>query len=115
MPPRAAAKNPPSPSRHPHIMRAMLPGDCSGNDSSLPPTHIECRQIAELLADYVDGSLPRSTADLIEWHIDGCAPCVAFLNTYRSTIRSTRTLPDTPMPAELKKRLLDVLKTARPR
>lgn len=92
----------------------MLPGDCSGHGSGSPPTQIECRQIAELLADYLDGSLPRPTAELIEWHIDGCAPCVAFLNTYRSTIRSTRALPDTPMPVELKKRLLDVLKTARP-
>lgn len=92
----------------------MSPGDCSGQGRGSPPTQIECRQIAELLADYLDGSLPRPTAELIEWHIDGCAPCVAFLNTYRSTIRSTRALPDTPMPAELKKRLLDVLKTARP-
>jgi anti-sigma factor RsiW len=90
----------------------MYPGDSSGQCSGSPPTAIECRQIAELLADYIDGSLPRPTAELIEWHIDGCAPCVAFLNTYRSTIRSTRTLPDTPMPSELKKRLLNVLRGA---
>lgn len=74
---------------------------------------IECRQIAELLADYLDGSLPKRTTELIEWHIDGCAPCVSFMNTYRSTIRATRSLPDAPMPPELRKRLLNVLRTAR--
>jgi hypothetical protein len=84
-------------------------GDCSSGG----PSEIECRQIAELLGDYFDGSLPKHTRELLEWHIDGCAPCVAFVNTYRGTIAATRRLPDTPMPAELKKRLVAVLKSTR--
>ena len=83
-------------------------GDCSSGGAS----DIECRQIAELLGDYFDGSLATHTRELIEWHIDGCAPCVAFINTYRGTIAVTRRLPDAPMPVELKKRLIAVLKTA---
>lgn len=78
------------------------------------PSEIECRQIAELLADYLDGSLPRRTAELLEWHIDGCAPCVAFLNTYRGTIRATRSLRDVEIPPELKQRVLTVLRAQRP-
>jgi hypothetical protein len=35
---------------------------------------------------------------------------VAFVNTYRGTIAATRTLPETPMPPELKNRLLRVLR-----
>jgi hypothetical protein len=83
-------------------------GGCSSGGAS----DIECRQIAELLGDYFDDSLPKHTRELIEWHIDGCAPCVAFINTYRGTIAATRRLPDAPMPVELKKRLIAVLKTA---
>jgi hypothetical protein len=75
------------------------------------PSEIECRQIAELLGDYLEGSLPRATHELIDFHIDGCAPCVAFLNTYRGTVDATRRLPDVPIPAELKKRLLAVVKS----
>jgi hypothetical protein len=71
---------------------------------------LECRQIAELLGDYMDGSLPSRLRDLIDFHIDGCQPCVAFMNTYRSTINVTRTLPSTPVPPELKQRLLKVLR-----
>jgi hypothetical protein len=78
------------------------------------PSEIECRQIAELLADYLDGSLPRRTAELLEWHIDGCAPCVAFLNTYRGTIQATRTLRDVEIPSELKQRMLTFLRSQRP-
>lgn len=77
------------------------------------PTEIECRQIAELLGDYLDGSLPRETRELIDFHIDGCAPCVAFLNTYRGTVDAARKLPDVVIPPELKKRLLTVLKSTK--
>jgi len=93
-------------------MMVMAPlEDPPGSAAGSAPAEMECRRIAELLADYIEGTLPRHTADLIEWHIEGCGPCVAFLNTYRSTIRSTRALPDTPMPPELKKRLLRVLQS----
>jgi predicted anti-sigma-YlaC factor YlaD len=83
-----------------------MPGCTSGGQSDL-----ECRQIAELLGDYLDGSLPRETRELIDFHIDGCAPCVAFLNTYRGTVDVTRKLPEVAIPPELKKRLLTVLKS----
>lgn len=78
------------------------------------PTEIECRQIAELLADYLDGSLPYRTTELLEWHIDGCPPCVAFLNTYRGTIRATRSLRNVEVPSELKERMLAFLRAQRP-
>jgi anti-sigma factor RsiW len=79
------------------------------------PSELECRQIAELLGDYLDGSLPRETRELIDFHIEGCAPCVAFLNTYRGTVDAARKLPEIPIPSELKKRLLAVLKSSAPR
>jgi hypothetical protein len=73
---------------------------------------IECRQIAELLTDYVEGRLPPATRELIDWHIDGCGPCVAFLNTFRSTVKAVRTLADPPpVPPELKQRLIAVLRS----
>ena len=80
------------------------------NCGSGGPTDLECRQIAELLGDYFDGSLPRETRELIDFHIDGCPPCVAFINTYKGTMDATRRLPDAPIPPELKNRLLAVLK-----
>lgn len=71
---------------------------------------MECRRIAELLVDYLEGTLPKRTVELLEWHIDGCAPCVAFVNTYRGTVNATRALRDVGIPSELKTRLLAVLR-----
>jgi anti-sigma factor RsiW len=84
------------------------------SDSEAPdPTTIECRQIADLLGDYLDGTLPKSTRELLEWHIEGCPPCVAFVNTYRGTINAATKLREVQVPTELKKRLLAVLRSQR--
>lgn len=81
-------------------------------DSDAPdPTTIECRQIAELLGEYLEGTLPRPTSELLEWHIDGCGPCIAFVNTYRGTVNAARKLQEVEIPPELKKRLLAVLRS----
>jgi predicted anti-sigma-YlaC factor YlaD len=74
------------------------------------PSDMECRRIAELLGDYLDGTVPKETRELIEWHIESCAPCVAFVNTYRGTVNATLRLRETPIPPELKQRLLSVLR-----
>jgi anti-sigma factor RsiW len=79
------------------------------------PSTIECRQIADLLSDYLDGTLPKATRELLEWHIEGCGPCVAFVNTYRGTINAATKLKDVEIPSELKQRLLAVLRNQRER
>jgi anti-sigma factor RsiW len=63
----------------------------------------------DLLADYVDGALPREQAELLEWHLEGCPPCVAFVNTYKGTVDAARRLRATAMPPELRERLLAFL------
>ena len=81
----------------------------STGPASSSRSELQCRRIAELLGDYLEGTLPKRTAELLEWHIDGCGPCVAFINTYRGTVNATRTLRDVEIPPELKTRLLRVL------
>lgn len=79
----------------------------------MEPSEIECRQIAELIGDYLDGSLPKATRELIDWHIESCGPCVAFVNTYRGTVDAAKKLREAPIPPELKQRLLSVLRARR--
>ncbi len=71
---------------------------------------LQCRECVDLLADYVDGTLPREQAELLDWHLDGCAPCVAFVNTYKGTVDAARRLRETRIPAELHRKLIDFLK-----
>jgi anti-sigma factor RsiW len=71
---------------------------------------IECRECVDLLADYVDGTLPRHTAELLEWHLEACPPCVAFVNTYKGTVDAAKRLRETKLPPEVHQRLVAFLK-----
>ncbi len=66
---------------------------------------ITCRDLAELLLDFLDGSLPPEHQQRVEHHLQKCPPCVVYLETYRLTIQLTRKLPCQPLPTELAGRL----------
>jgi hypothetical protein len=46
---------------------------------------------------------------VLERHLERCVDCVAFLRTYKETIRTTRTLRYDDMPGELQDRMLQTL------
>jgi len=71
---------------------------------------IGCPECMDLLADYVDGVLPKDRAELLEWHLEGCAPCVSFVNTYKGTVDAARRLRETTLPKELREKLLAFLR-----
>ncbi len=75
---------------------------------------ITCRQLAELLLDYVNGELPPELQEHVRQHLQWCPPCVTYLETYQLTIRLTRQLPCAPLPDELKQRLRAALESVKP-
>jgi anti-sigma factor RsiW len=66
---------------------------------------MNCRELAELLLDYVQGELEPDVCSHIQRHLSQCSPCVTYLETYRITIQLSRRLPAAPMPPELIERL----------
>jgi anti-sigma factor RsiW len=69
-----------------------------------------CRELAELLIDYLQGELEPELAEHIRRHLSGCGPCEAFVATYQITIQLTRRLPPAPMPSQLAERLQRALR-----
>jgi anti-sigma factor RsiW len=70
---------------------------------------VNCRQLAELLIDFVSGECCPEIRAHIEEHLRRCPPCVVYVETYRLTIQMTRKLPPVPMPPQLAARLRHVL------
>jgi len=64
-----------------------------------------CREITDLLVDYMTGELDLETLAAFEEHLALCADCVAFLNTYKKTVQVTRSLRYESIPPELRKRV----------
>ena len=72
---------------------------------------VNCRQLTELLIDFVSGELADELRVHIEEHLHACPPCVIYVETYRLTIQMTRKLPPVPMPPQLMERLKRVVET----
>jgi len=72
-----------------------------------------CRDVVELLLDYLEESLDPSMRAALEDHFRDCAPCVAYLRTYdrsRQLARDvTRSEAPTEVPENLKARLRQLL------
>ena len=48
---------------------------------------ITCRELIGFIADYLDGTLPPAAVDDFHRHIERCASCRAYLQSYEWTIR----------------------------
>jgi anti-sigma factor RsiW len=68
-----------------------------------------CRELADLLVDYLAGELAGERCALIRSHLDSCPHCVHFVATYQVTIQITRQLPPAPAPDRLLERLKKAL------
>ncbi len=64
-----------------------------------------CKEAIDVLADYIEASLTPELADELEQHLRDCAPCRAYLRTYRKTWELTGEVGRAPMPEEMKQRL----------
>jgi hypothetical protein len=74
---------------------------------------ISCRELAELLFDFVAAQLPPGGCERLERHVDRCPSCAAYLESYRLTIRLARQLRPGPLPPRLAERLRAVLAEGR--
>jgi anti-sigma factor RsiW len=66
---------------------------------------ITCHELLGLLYEIVADDLAPPQRDDVEQHLQECPPCVAYLESYRITVRLCRRLPCPPPPAEVMERL----------
>ena len=45
-----------------------------------------CRELVELVTDYLEGALDEDERARFESHLDGCPGCTAYLHQMRTTI-----------------------------
>jgi predicted anti-sigma-YlaC factor YlaD len=67
---------------------------------------LTCREVVELVTDYLEGVLPEETRRRIEEHLSVCDGCTRYLGQMRETIRLTGMLTEEQIPEEQKTALL---------
>ena len=76
---------------------------------------MKCREVVELMTDYLEGALSAADVARFEDHIAGCDGCRAYLAQMRETRRLTGRLADEPVPDGLREELVAAFKTWRAR
>jgi anti-sigma factor RsiW len=72
-----------------------------------------CRQVVELMTDYLEGSLSVLERARFEEHIAGCDGCRAYLAQLRTTRKVVGRLADEPVPAAVERELLEAFRSWR--
>jgi anti-sigma factor RsiW len=67
---------------------------------------LTCRELVELVTDYLEGALPRADRRRFERHIAGCDHCTAYLEQIRLTITATGRLTEEDLEPEARGELL---------
>ncbi|TMC72942.1 MAG: anti-sigma factor [Chloroflexi bacterium] len=65
-----------------------------------------CREVVELMTDYLEGALSAEYRAKFEDHIAGCDGCRAYLSQLRTTRMVVGKLADEPIPANIEAELM---------
>ena len=76
---------------------------------------MRCKEVVELMTDYLEGALSPADVARFEEHIAGCDGCRGYLEQMRKTRLLTGRLADEPVPAELRDELVTAFRNWRAR
>lgn len=74
---------------------------------------MNCRQVVELMTDYLEGTLSAADRARFEEHIAGCDGCRAYLAQMRATRRIIGRLAEEPIPEPVERELLEAFRNWR--
>jgi anti-sigma factor RsiW len=77
---------------------------------------MNCREFTEFLHEYLFSDLPASERGEFEKHLAECPWCVAYLDSYRKTMKSEQAAfadADTPAPSDAPEELIQAILKSR--
>ena len=74
---------------------------------------MKCREVVELMTDYLEGALSPRDAARFEEHISGCDGCRGYLEQMRTARRVTGRLAYEPVPDSLREELVGAFRNWR--
>jgi len=65
-----------------------------------------CKELVELVTEYLEGSLPEDVRARMDQHLSGCDGCSSYLEQMRQTIRLTGRLQEENLTSQQRDDLL---------
>jgi anti-sigma factor RsiW len=74
---------------------------------------LSCREIVELVTDYLEGDLDATTTTAFEAHLDVCPGCQRYVEQIRETVTTLGDVSSDNLPAEAQAGLLEAFRAFR--
>jgi predicted anti-sigma-YlaC factor YlaD len=74
---------------------------------------ITCRELVELVTDYLEDRMPLDRRMRFEEHVAACGPCRTYLKQMRETVQLTGALGEETIDPKARDALLNVFRTWR--
>jgi anti-sigma factor RsiW len=68
---------------------------------------LTCRDISQIVTDYLEGAMDASERARFEHHLSLCPDCVHYVDQMRATVSVLGRVPAQPIPAEIEQKLLE--------
>ena len=76
----------------------------------LTPPKMTCRELVQLITDYLEGGLSTRDRRRFERHLRGCDGCATYIEQVRDTVRLAGVLGEGDLPPQARDELLAVFR-----
>lgn len=70
------------------------------------PDEVQCREVVDVLSDYLEGALPAEQRVILEQHLLGCEGCTNYVAQMRTSIALTGRLQEADVPDQVMDQVL---------
>lgn len=74
------------------------------------PSHLTCKELVELVTDYLEGKLPREERTRFEMHLCFCDWCMTYMDQMRAMLAATGKLSEEALEPAARDALLDAFR-----
>jgi anti-sigma factor RsiW len=78
--------------------------------SEIQTPEMSCRELVEVITEYLEGTLPAEDRARFDAHIADCDGCTNYLDQMRQTIRALGHLPPESLSPEAERALLEAFR-----
>jgi anti-sigma factor RsiW len=73
-----------------------------------------CRELVELVTDYLEGRLPEATRQQIDAHLTACDGCTVYIAQMRVTLEALGRIPEETISTVARETLIATFREVRP-
>ncbi|MBY9076579.1 zf-HC2 domain-containing protein [Nocardioides sp. WL0053] len=78
------------------------------------PDEVQCREVVNVLTDYLDGALPAEQRAALEQHLLTCEGCTNYVDQMRTSIGLTGRLQEEDVPQAVMDKVLQMFQDRLP-